>query len=448
MKNYEERYLDWKALEEEAISLLCQYLQIDTTNPPGNEIQAARFFKAIFDREGIENQIFESAPGRGNIYACLKGNGSKKATILLNHMDVVPADRQFWSVDPFSGMIKDGYIWGRGAIDMKGMGILELMAVLILKRQGVPIQGDLIFLGTADEEAGGIYGAGYMVEQHFDLVKEAGVVLNEFGWIYLRDGKVDHYGVAASEKTPFWLRLTAISTPGHGSMPRADSAVNKLIAALQRIINYQTPIKVVPDVQNFYADLADCAPLPMREKLKDLRSALQDPAFLAKFTQNLRSNAEIRNTISVTMLEGSSKINVIPPQASAQIDIRLLPGENPEAFLEDIRKVIGDDSIQIEPMLAFTPTSSSPADSELLQIIKEVAGKYNPGVAVVKPLLVGFTDSHYFRKKNIPSYGFIPFKLEDKDLALFHGNDERVSVENVKFGTRVLYEIVRKLVAA
>lgn len=446
MVKYEEGSPDWKALEEEAISLLSQYLQIDTTNPPGNEILAARFFKSIFDREGIESQIFESAPGRGNIYVCLKGDGSKKPIILLNHMDVVPADRRFWSMEPFSGVIQDGYLWGRGAIDMKGMGILELMTVLILKRWEVPLKGDVIFLGTADEEAGGRYGAGYMIDQHFDLIRGAGVVLNEFGWIYVREGKVEHYGVAVSEKTPFWLRLTAVSTPGHGSMPRADSSVNKLIEALHRIIQYQTPIKVVPDVQSFYADLADFAPGPFREKLKDLKSALQDPAFVAQFTRNLRSNAEIRNTISVTMLEGSNKVNVIPPEASAQIDVRLLPGENPAAFLEEIRKVIQDDSIRIEPILAFTPTTASPADSEFIQVIREIAKEYHPSAVVTRPLLVGFTDSHYFREKGIPSYGFVPFKLSDQDLALFHGNDERISLENVRLGTRMLYEIVKKLV--
>jgi acetylornithine deacetylase/succinyl-diaminopimelate desuccinylase-like protein len=146
------------------------------------------------------------------------------------------------------------------------------------------------------------------------------------------------------------------------------------------------------------------------------------------------------------MLEGSTKVNVIPPQATAQIDIRLLPGENPEVFLEEIQKVVGDDSIQVEPILAFKPTSSSPADAEIIQVIKEVARKHNPEAVVTRPLLVGFTDSHYFRKKGIPSYGFIPFKLSDQDMSLFHGNDERVSVDNVRFGTRMLYEIVRKLV--
>ncbi|MGH7167083.1 MAG: M20/M25/M40 family metallo-hydrolase [Nitrospiraceae bacterium] len=348
-----------EALEQEAVSLLSEYLRVDTTNPPGNEIKAAQFFKTIFDREGIEARILESAPGRGNIYARLKGDGSKKAVVLMNHMDVVPADRRYWSVDPFAGVIKDGYVWGRGALDMKGMGIVELMAMLALKRQGIPLKADVIFLGVADEEAGGAMGAGFMVKEHFDLLKDAGTVLNEYNFIAVGDdGKVRYYGVEASQKSPLWLKLTATGTPGHGSTPRPDSAVNKLIEALARIVSYQTPLKVEPQVQSFYADTADLEPSPeRRQRLKDLKASLQNPAFAAEFTKNLRANAEVRNTISVTMLEGSNKVNVIPPQAYAQLDVRLLPSEDPQRFLDELRKVIADDSIKIEPVLSFPPST-------------------------------------------------------------------------------------------
>src|SRR5437867_1462377 len=240
------------APEHEALVLLTDYLRIDTTNPPGNEIKAAEFFRGVFDREGIEARIFESAPGRASIYARLKGDGSRKAIVLLNHLDVVPAVKQLWSVDPFAGEVKDGYLWGRGALDMKAMGILELMAMLSLKRQAIPLKGDIIFLGVADEEAGGALGAGFMVKEHFDLLKDAGIVLNEFGYISATgDGKVLHYDVYTAEKTPFWLQLTVIGKPGHASAPGADSAVTRLIEALHRIANYHTPLKVEPVVQKF-----------------------------------------------------------------------------------------------------------------------------------------------------------------------------------------------------
>lgn len=434
----------WEAWEQEAVSVLSQYLQVDTTNPPGNETRAAEFLKAIFDREGIEARIIESAPGRGNIYARLKGDGSKKAVILLNHLDVVPADKRYWTQDPFSGVIKDGYIWGRGAIDTKGMAVTELMTMLALKRQGVPLKGDVIFLGTADEEAGGAMGAGFITREHFDLFDGAGVVLNEGGFIYEKDGKVQYYGVVPSEKAPFWLKLTATGTPGHGSVPLPDSAVNRLIGALHRIIAYQAPLQVLPEVQKFYADIAQFAPPSQQERLKDLKKSLQDPAFAAEFTKNPVANARVRNTISVTVLQGSNKTNVIPPQASAELDVRLLPGAHPEAFLQEFNKVIADENIKVEPLLSFA-TGSSPTDSDLYRVVSEVAKIRDPGSVVTTPLPTGFTDCHFFRDKAIPCYDFWPFKLSDKDLALIHGNDERISVENVKFGTRLVYDIVQKL---
>ena len=434
------------ALEQEALSLLSRYLRIDTTNPPGNEIRTAQFFKAIFDREGIESRIFESAPGRGNIYARLRGDGSKKAVVLLSHMDVVPVDRRHWSVDPFAAVIKDDYLWGRGALDVKGLGIVELMAMLALKREGVPLKADIVFLATADEEAGGALGAGYMVREHFDLLKDAGVVINEFGFIAVGDdGKANYYGASPAEKAPFWLKLTATGTPGHGSRPRPDSAVIRLIEALHRIAAYRTPLGVDPVAQKFYADIAELKPTPeKRQRLKNLRESLKDPAFAAEFTRDLRDNATVRNTISITMLEGSSKVNVIPAEATAQLDVRLLPGQDPALFLTDLRQVIADDGIRIDVVLSFAP-SASPIESEFITVLEGIAGKADPGVKVTTPLTSGFTDCHFFREKGIPCYGFVPFRLSARELATVHGNDERLSLDNVRSGTRTMVEILRRL---
>jgi acetylornithine deacetylase/succinyl-diaminopimelate desuccinylase-like protein len=434
------------AMAQEAVSLLVDYIRVDTTNPPGNEIRAAEFFKAIFDREGIESQIFESAPGRASIYARLKGDGSKKDIVLMNHMDVVPVDQRYWTVDPFAGVIKDGYIYGRGALDMKSMGILELMAFLTLKRERTPLKSDVIFLGTADEEAGGMLGAGYMVKEHFDLFANAGTVLNEFGLIPLDDsGKVRYYGAYRTEKTPFWLKLTATGTSGHGSAPRPDSAVIRLIEALHRIVAYQTPLKVDQGVQDFYADTAELEPdATKRARLKDLRNSIKDPAFAAEFTKDRWSNAVVRNTIAITMLEGSNKVNVIPPEASARLDVRLLPSQKPDEFLDELKKVIADDTIKVEPILSFPP-SSSPRDSEFFRVLEAVAAANDPGVKVTTPMLTGFTDCHFFREKGIPCFGFIPLKVNVKELAGIHGNDERLPVDTLGFGTRVMHEVVRRL---
>src|SRR5262245_14172048 len=281
---------DWGPLESQAVLLLSRYLQIDTTNPPGNETLAAAFFKAIFDAEGIEARVLESAPGRGSVYARLRGDGSRKPIVLLNHLDVVPADARFWSHPPFSGVVRDGYVWGRGALDMKAMGIVELMTMVILKRQRVPLKADVIFLGTADEETGGRMGAGFIVNQHWDLVRDAGVVVNEGGAIGVQNGHARFFTISASEKVPFSLKLIATGTPGHGSVPRPDSAVNRLVAALNRVVAYQPPIKVLPEVQRFYEAIADTQPAPARERFRDLRAALQDPTVASELTRDLVLN--------------------------------------------------------------------------------------------------------------------------------------------------------------
>jgi len=436
----------WKTLEEEAVSLLSRYIQIDTSNPPGNEIKAAQFFKEIFDREGIESEIIESAPGRGNIYARIKGDGSKKGLVLLNHMDVVPADGRFWKEPPFSGLVKDGFVWGRGALDMKGPAIIELMTMLALKRQRIALKSDVIFLGTADEEAGGALGAGFLVTKHFDLFKDVGLVLNEGGGIRLaKDGKAREYSVRLAEKTPLWLKLTAVGRGGHGSTPGNNLAVNKLIAALHRVAEYRTPIKVLPEVQRFYADTAHLAPPDRQERYRDLKTALEDPAFATEFIKDPSNNARVRNTIAITVVKGSDKVNVVPFVAAAEIDVRLLPGEDPKAFIEELKRVIADESIKIDVILSFPP-SKSPPHAEAMKIISDLASS-DGGAPVVSPLGTGFTDCHFFWEKNIPCFGFMPRRQIAGEDSLVHGLDERVSLESLRFGLRTMYDIVRKLAA-
>ncbi|MGE5305274.1 MAG: M20/M25/M40 family metallo-hydrolase [Alphaproteobacteria bacterium] len=433
--------------EEEAVRLLRRYIQIDTTNPPGNEIKAAQFFKKIFNSEGIETKVIESAPGRASIYARLRGAGTKKALVLLNHMDVVPADAKLWKEPPFSGLNKDGYICGRGALDMKGPAIVELMSLISMKRQRVPLKGDIIFLGTADEEAGGALGAGFVLEKHPELFEGIGLVLNEGGGIRLgSDGRALYYSVGVAEKTPLWLRLTAAGKPGHGSTPGTDLAVNKLVGALSRLIQYQSPVRVLPQVQKFYADAAELESGARRSRFADLRAALEDPIFAAEFLKEPRHSASVRNTIAITGVKGSPKVNVIPAQAFAEIDVRLLPGEDPKAFIEELRKVIADGSIKIEVLLSFPP-ATSPPHAEAIRAITELARRHDGNVPVLTPLGRGFTDCHFFREKGIPCYGFIPMRSTEAGESLVHGIDERVSVENFQWAIRAMVEMVQRLVA-
>jgi acetylornithine deacetylase/succinyl-diaminopimelate desuccinylase-like protein len=442
-----EAVFDWAMIEQEAASLLSRYIQIDTTNPPGNEIKAAAFLKSIFDREGIEATIIESAPGRANLRAVLRGDGSRKSIILLNHMDVVPADEKLWQARPFRGEIKDGVIWGRGALDDKGPAIMEVAAMLALKRQKIALKSDVIFLGTADEEAGGALGAGYLLEKHPELFKNVGLVLNEGGGIRVEeDGRARVYSVSMAEKTPLWLRLTATGAPGHGSAPGKDMAAHKLIAALNRILKYQSPIKVVSEVQKFYADTAQTAPESRRSGYRDLRRALEDPTFRSEFLADARERGNVTNTIAITRITGSDKVNVISGVATAEIDVRLLPGEQPKTIIDELRRLIDDDSIKIEVMLSF-PAAITPPHPEAMRVITEFARSHDPGVPVVAPLVRGFTDCHFFREKGIPCLGFMPRRTPPSSEGLVHGVDERMHLESFNFGIRAIYEIVRQLAA-
>ena len=299
----------------------------------------------------------------------------------MHHMDVVPAQANLWSEPPFSGAIKDGVIWGRGALDNKGGGVMALLTLVALKRQNIQLKGDVIFLGTADEEAGGVLGAGFLLEKHPELFKDVSVVFNEGGGIRVGDdGRARLYSVGVAEKVPLWLKLTAPGTPGHAASPGDNQAVLKLVAALNRLASYQSPIKVIPEVQKFYADSAATAPANRREQYLDLRKALQDPMFAAEFLKDRSNNARVRNTISITGIKGSDKINVIPAEASAEVDVRLLPGEEPQAFINELRRVLADDSIKIEILLSRT-AATSPASPEAMKVIAEYAKTNDPGAA-------------------------------------------------------------------
>ncbi|HUI28326.1 MAG TPA: M20/M25/M40 family metallo-hydrolase [Candidatus Kryptonia bacterium] len=434
--------IDWSTTGDEAARLLSAYIRVDTTNPPGNETAAAKFLAERFKQAGIDSRVLESAKGRGVVVARLKGRGGARPIVLLNHLDVVPADPAGWDLPPFSGTIRDGYLWGRGALDCKGVGAVDATAMIAVKRAGMKLKRDLIFVATADEEAGGIMGAGWFAERHLDLVPNAEFLLNEGGAIRVRADGSRTYEVAVSEKTPCWLKLTATGEAGHGSAPGAETAVTRLIGALDRLHHYETEVRVVPEVAAYYAALADTAPADRRERYRDLKTAVADPAFREAFLADRHDAALVRDTIAPTVLSGSSKTNVIPRSASAEIDCRLLPDENPETFVRSVQQVVNDQSVTIEKLLSFPP-SSSPTDTALYRAIAAVAAREQ--AAVVPAVLTGFTDSHYFRAHDIVSYGFVPFEVTDDDEKGVHGINERVSLVNLRDGTRRLIEILQAL---
>ena len=436
--------IDWTRSRMEAVQLLQDLIRIDTTNPPGNERAAAVHLQELLESDGIETRLLDVAPGRANLYARIRGDGSRRPLILLSHTDVVTAEPQRWSVPPFSGELRDGFIYGRGAIDMKGTATVHAMLMRLVKRLKVPLKRDLILLAVADEEEGGS-GATSITENHRELIRDAEFLLNEGDVPYVKNGKLQQYGVDVMEKAALWLRISAKGPAGHGSIPLSNSSVERLLSALERLRKWETPIEVPPAVAAGYRiKAAQQSDLTLKNAYLNLEKALRNPALSKKLLADSTLNAEVRNTFTITGLKGSDKVNVIPGVASAQIDARLLPGETPDAFIAKLRHVLNDPSLDIEVLEGSTPTGSN-VDTALMQAIRKVAARRDPGVPVIPTMLTSSTDSAKFRPLGITAYGFEPFKLDDNELNRSHGDDERVSVENLGFALQFLYEVIMEL---
>jgi acetylornithine deacetylase/succinyl-diaminopimelate desuccinylase-like protein len=421
---------------------LAEYLRIDTTNPPGNESAGVAYLAAILDAAGIAYQTAESAPGRGNLWARLEG-GDEPALVLLHHIDVVSADPRYWQVAPLSGAIRDGYVWGRGALDMKGIGIAQLQAFLTLHASGRPLNRDVILLATADEEAGGAFGAGWLIEHHPEVFEGVGYLLNEGGsGTRLADDVV--FTVEVTQKVPLWLKLTARGQPGHGSTPQAATAVTRLLRAGDRLAQTAFPPRVIPPVRSLFEGLAPYQNDTLAARYANLDAAVADDTFL-RYLQltDPGAHALLRNTCSITRLAGSDKINVVPTEAVMEIDCRLLPDQDVDAFIAELATVINDPNVEIETLMAFTPAVSR-SDTPLFQVIETAVARQHRGARVLPGVLTGFTDSHFFRDLGIASYGFGPFVVPQEDRRGVHGNDERIGVDAMIEGTRLMIDVLTR----
>jgi acetylornithine deacetylase/succinyl-diaminopimelate desuccinylase-like protein len=440
------RPVDWTATQAEAVDALRQYLRIDTSNPPGNELATARFLKAFLEKEGIEAQILDTAelgPGRANLYARLKGNGTKRAIALVQHMDVVPVTPAYWTVPAFDGVVKDGYIYGRGALDMKSEGIAHLMALVTLKRSGVPLTRDIVFIANADEELGSTGGIVF-VDRHADLLRDVEYLFTEGGANVYRNGKLEYYSVGVAEKRTFWNRVTVKGTPSHGSRPTKANPVPRLVAALDRIARYETPLHVTPGVQKFFHDISRNYTGRQAAWLTDVTTALEQKDARDWILSDVYWNAILRNTISLTGLQGSNKTNVIPAEASGELDIRLLPDQSPEAMLAALTRVVADTAVHFTTLLAPKPPFESPTNTDLFRAVERAAHERDPGSFVTSSMMTGATDRPSYRKLGIIAYGLDPFKVEAADEQKgVHGNDERLSVRNLGEGVKFVYDILR-----
>lgn len=432
----------------ESLALLEKLIAIDTTNPPGNELKAAEFVRDYLAREGIASEILESAPGRGNLIARLPGSGKAEALLLLGHLDVVPADPREWKSPPLQPRIEDGYLYGRGALDMKGLVALQIRTFVRLKREAVKLDGDVILALVADEEAGGKLGAGFLVDKHWDKVK-ADYVFNEGSVGLARDG-LHLYPIQVSEKGVAWMRLNARGASGHGSMPSADNAVAKLARAVDRIASWRQPIVETPIAARFLSGLAEKFSFPKSFLMRHLLDWPIAPLAARFFGGSLEKekilNAMLRNTATPTVLKAGSKTNVIPADAVAEIDARILPGETPDSYVEKVRARIADPDIAIE-LIQANAANQSPFDTPYFAALEAAIRKHDPEAVVLPFVSPGATDNRFFRAKGALAYGIIPFLIQPKDLAGLHGKDEAIPVAELERGEKILWDLVVSLQA-
>jgi acetylornithine deacetylase/succinyl-diaminopimelate desuccinylase-like protein len=446
-----------KEVESEVTQLLSDLIKINTTNPPGNETAAARFLAENLSREDFECEIFESAPGRGSLITRVKGSGEKPRLLLLSHLDVVAANAEEWSVNPFGGMVKDGYVWGRGALDMKGMVAVEVMALKLLKRNNVKLKGDVLLAATADEERGGVSGVDYLLQRCPEKI-DAPYVLNEGGGSAISTRHRNVYLVQTAEKGLLWFKVKAKGVPGHGSVPdAADNAILRMNKVIERLGGYRAPVTLVPAVARFLKALGEedvALKEPLARLLADPESSDQILDELSRVAPNLREEIQprLRMTVAPTMVHGGVKENIIPSECEAVFDCRILPGQTSAQALSTIKGLLGDvdmSKLEFEVLQAQEPSEST-VETPLYDVISEVLGEFDAGCGVTPMLMTGGTDSRFFRRTGSVCYGFfprLPGAPYERIITSEHGIDERISVENLVFGTSVLYETVKKFMS-
>jgi acetylornithine deacetylase/succinyl-diaminopimelate desuccinylase-like protein len=437
---------DFLRARDEAVRVLQDLIRLDTSNPPGNETKAATYLKQALEREGIAAQIFERAPGRGNLVARLEGSGRKRPVLVMGHTDVVGVERDKWTVDPFGGVIKEGYVYGRGASDDKDSVTAGLVTLLLLHRQKVPLDRDVIFLAEAGEEGTSEFGIDFMIEKHWDRIA-AEYAIAEGGFAELVNGQVRFVGVATTEKVPRGLRLVARGVSGHGSVPREDNPIQHLAAAVAKLRDYQTPMRLNDTTRAFFTRMAD---LSSPEDAALYRQLL-DPAQARSAETRIRAksprfNSMLRTSITPTILKGGFRSNVIPAQAEAVLDVRALPDEDMDRLIADLRRVIADPAVEIVKGTWRRPASTpSSLDSEMFRAIERTQAVMYPKAATVPTMLTGATDNAQLRAKGVQAYGIGPAGTEASRAA--HGNDEKIAVDALGRYVEFIYRAVVEIAA-
>jgi acetylornithine deacetylase/succinyl-diaminopimelate desuccinylase-like protein len=440
---------EWTTIRDDAAATLSRYVQFDTTNPPGNEMKAAQWVASQLRGRKITDDvaIHEPAPGRGLVIGRIAGSEALKPLVLSHHMDVVPADPAQWSHQPFAGEASDGYVWGRGAFDDKNMGVIYLLALERLIHQGVAFRRPIVFLAVPDEECGSSHGTGWLVENHLDALNPEWVWDEGGGGFTGLIGDSPLFGVAVAEKQTQHLRLIASGEAGHGSMPHENNANTILLSALERILKPR-PLRINTVAAAMFRELAKAQRFPISLALRHLDNPLVLKLVGPQLAASREINAMLRDTISLTMLQSGSAVNVIPERAEAGIDCRLLPDTDAAQFHRWLETTIDDDRVRVEIIDTSAPTEISPIDNPFLDAVRHALARHVPD-AIAFPLQTpAATDSRHYRARNIPAYGFGPFVIDVREVARMHGINERFSIDNLELGIKIACDVIKELCAA
>jgi acetylornithine deacetylase/succinyl-diaminopimelate desuccinylase-like protein len=432
------------AIYQYPAELLRRLIQFDTTNPPGNEAECISFINGLLNEAGVETTILGQTPERPNLIARLHGQGSSSPLLLYGHVDVVTTSNQQWQHPPFAGEMIDGFVWGRGALDMKGGVAMMLAAFLRAKGEALKLPGDVILAIVCDEEAGGNLGSKYLVENHAELFGGIRYAIGEFGGFTLYVGKQRFYPIMVAEKQMCWMKATVSGPGGHGSIPVRGGAMAKLSQLLQRLDKNRLPVHVTPVARRMFKTIASASGGLRGLILGQLTNPLLTDRVLNALGERGRTfDPLLHNTVSPTILHGSSKVNVIPSAVSVELDGRLLPGYRPDDLISELSRIVGED-LEIE-VIHHEPGPAEP-DMGLFGLLADVLRQADPdGIPV--PLLLGArTDACFFSRLGIQTYGFLPMQLpEDFNFTqTIHAADERIPVESVGFGANAIYEVLRR----
>lgn len=422
----------------EASQWLREYLRLDTSNPPGREIEAVRYLAGILRDEGIASKTLIDARGRASLWARLEGRDPQAgALLLLHHVDVVPPGPG-WTVPPFAGLVEDERLWGRGAVDVKSLGIAQLAAFVDLKRRGLPLEHGVAFLAVADEESGGGAGSRWLLDRRQELFDGVEAVYNEGGLNRLREGEPEWWGIEVSQKRPLWMEVTARGRGGHGSGWNPASANHRLVRALSNLLEAPPRWRVDEPVRRFLESLADLHDDRWRPVFADIEEFVEPDGPRTGLPPGMANL--FLDSIQVTVLDSGHRINVVPAEARALLDVRLLPDTDEEAFHARMVDLLGD-GVETRVILTSPRVEPSPTDTRAYAVLERVLATED--APVVPAFISGFTDSRYFRLRGIPTYGFSPFLLESRDLLGIHGADERIPLQAFAEGVDRMTAVLR-----